>query len=1383
MGGVCRAIDQQNRPAPNVVENATERVAMATTPRETLLQPAVCNQAVPRQPKGKRRAPSRDRASRAPRSPRSKSRSPCRISIEPRARDTWLGTVAARATARGERDSALEAESFSAAASLYASVSAGGGAGGGASVLQPSVPSDPLQRSGSVCAPEQTTRAPSVQRAVSPGAAVVLDGTTGLLARPRTPGGGRGRTLSPAGTARGRTSPGALKQEYEEHEAGKREFCELQLRHQTSVCADSKRVWFADVSQWKRLPGNRLVAVSPVYATLHQVPDAALNSTHGESLAVEFGYSVASPLSEVMTDRRWWKLQLQQDFKPCVMGVVLYKLRAWVHEASDPLFIAARSGNAAAVSEVCMSEPQRCCRVDFGGRAAVHIACQYGRLDALRALVELCAATAGTPSAADGRPECRGRSEILNLRTLGGETPLMVAAQHGKSVVLEWLLAATVDVRDTPLGEKPKPLCDVNERAWTEVSPSVIAESAAVLNSEESVSLGSRNMTQFPQQLSSTKMVRCAQRAFGSFAGSGPRFAGTERGMLTLAACAWERRGGQTALIRAAANGQAQTVQRLLVHGARVAVADVGGFNALHAAIVACIGLATAPAPEPIEDEDFANGERIREVEAELTVRVEVVRELLRADLLSPSIDDRRSVGSRIVGSKPDDGSPDDDVVMDWQHTPLSLLVQLACEVAPSSEIGTQLVDTLLGVLVIEGNPDGALIEEPSGESGRTPLLWAVHAGNVPMVRQLLSHGARAGSLDSDGRNAVHTLVAAVVAGHVSSKLTLELMTLLVDTHRVSVSNTDSAGWTPLLIAVAGPSKDPQEKSSSGSFGVGEAGAEIMEWLLARGAGESVPVELADGRTAAELCMQNGDKEGAARLVQEQRYFEKARWRLLAAKKARAQRERVTDTNAREAMENAAARDYAERVANGSEETATSAARRDIYGAASEWWGKKQETMTEREASIAAARVQEKEMEDEHMEQALENIHTKLGELKSAEAWDRHHSESWISPALPVPGAAGVSGLVSQNRVLVDGHTGGATDVDGLSVDDQGRWTEGASVVQSVNTDTLAATLGDMGFLQSSNSAKKKAREAKTARVEAEAAVKQAQQKGQVFSTETINGKVSDVGGTMTFQHVGLKAFQGRNFHLTESLTTLNILSCPEMEDIPGVVCLMPQLTELNVSNNSLTSLPSGLGKLAKLDSLRAANNLLTALPNALAFCLEMRTLDMRQNGISELPEDLTALQWLETLDLTDNCFGTLPLPVLELGSLTHLFIGSNSLARLPDLSPLEMLASIDVSGNGLKELNPSVWELPRLRELRAADNSIEEVRVEEGASFLRLRLRVLRLDNNNLTGLPAQLGSLTNLCEVNLEGNLLAGAMTDDDPVVNRMRVTCEKHSGELLV
>ena len=182
-------------------------------------------------------------------------------------------------------------------------------------------------------------------------------------------------------------------------------------------------------------------------------------------------------------------------------------------------------------------------------------------------------------------------------------------------------------------------------------------------------------------------------------------------------------------------------------------------------------------------------------------------------------------------------------------------------------------------------------------------------------------------------------------------------------------------------------------------------------------------------------------------------------------------------------------------------------------------------------------------------------------------------------------------------------------------------------------------------------------------------------------------------------------------------------------------------------------------------------------------MCLEMRTLDARQNGLASLPEDFAVLQWLETLDLTDNCFGTFPLPVLELGSLMHLFLGSNSMSRLPDLSVLELLASLDVSSNNLKELNPSVWQLPRLRELRAVDNNISELQVAEGTSFVRLQLRVLRLENNRITSLPVELAGLNNLVDVSLEGNLLADGLTGEDATVNQLRSTCEKHSGELLL
>ena len=1168
--------------------------------------------------------------------------------------------------------------------------------------------SDPLLAPGAVCAP-------------SPRADGQLDGTTGITARPRTPA---RRPASPAG------QPLSVRAD-----ESRLEFAALLRRHHTGQRGSSK-VWFAAAAQWKRLPNNRLVAVAPVYSTLLQVPDAELNAQHGESLAVEFGFALASPLSEVVTDRRWWKLQLPAEFRPCVIGLVLYKLRNWVHEESDALFQAARGGEVERLREICGEQPRRWEAADFGGRTALHVACEHGQLEAVQALVELGAAQ---------DEDAPSREQVLTSRTLSGDTPLIVAAQHGRKNVVEWLLAAQTDAEDLAPGVQPRLLLDPNERAWSEVSPSVVAQSAAVLNNEEAVAVGSHNVGKFP-----------------SAAAAEVLFTGSAGGLLTTAACAWERRGGQTALIRATAAGRVHTVQCLLDHRAGVDVPDAGGFTAVHAALVWCFevvgqaggtGAREAPA-EPAEGEIAAD--RVA-AEKRLATGVATVRELVQTLAAA---------------------SPQPSRLPSIVHTPLGLLVQLAAD-APPSELSMTLIDTLLGVLLIEGNPSGRMVDEPSGAAGRTPLLWAVYAGSPVVARRLLSHGATAHAKDQDGRNAVHTLVAAVADGAVSTAATMELLILLVDTHGVSVSAADENGWTPLLIAVAGsPTGGDETDDSDEAHATSPSDAtsgEIVDWLLARGAGESVPAELADGRTAATLYLEKGDKDGALRLVREQRRFEKARRRALAAQRARAEKARLAEKKAKEDEIAAAARAYADKTAPGTEGE-------QVSDAGGGWWSEQQKRASREAAAAAAAAERLAESEAAELEKDMTAVHEKLAELKSAEAWARHHESSWISPMLPMPGTAGVGGIVEQNRVVASGHSGGAM---GGPEADAGRWVDEPAQELSVNTDTLAGTLEEMGFFDSKEAAQKKARDAKTA--ETNAALAEATggadaEDVHVYGTETINGKIGPFG-TMTFQNCKKKTFVGRQFHTVPSITTLNILSCAELEDVPGVVCLMPALTVLNVSNNSLTCLPSGLGKLTKLDTLRAANNLLTTLPFALAMCLELRTLDVRQNGLATVPEDLVACQWLETLDLTDNCIVTLPAVILELGSLMHLFLGANSLTRLPDLSPLEMLASLDVSGNDLKVLTPSVWELPRLRELRAGDNDLSQLVVDEGTSFLRHRLRRLRLENNKLTSLPVELGALPNLTEVCLEGNLLAEALTDDDPTISKMRATCDKHQGELML
>jgi hypothetical protein len=76
----------------------------------------------------------------------------------------------------------------------------------------------------------------------------------------------------------------------------------LRARHAQPSAAGrllGQRTWFGERGQWKRLAGNRLMAVAPVYAMLLEVPDMRVCelATEACSAAVEFGLVLHSPLS------------------------------------------------------------------------------------------------------------------------------------------------------------------------------------------------------------------------------------------------------------------------------------------------------------------------------------------------------------------------------------------------------------------------------------------------------------------------------------------------------------------------------------------------------------------------------------------------------------------------------------------------------------------------------------------------------------------------------------------------------------------------------------------------------------------------------------------------------------------------------------------------------------------------------------------------------------------------------------------------------------------------------------------------------------------------------------------------------------------------------
>ncbi|XP_051235925.1 leucine-rich repeat serine/threonine-protein kinase 1 isoform X2 [Dicentrarchus labrax] len=173
------------------------------------------------------------------------------------------------------------------------------------------------------------------------------------------------------------------------------------------------------------------------------------------------------------------------------------------------------------------------------------------------------------------------------------------------------------------------------------------------------------------------------------------------------------------------------------------------------------------------------------------------------------------------------------------------------------------------------------------------------------------------------------------------------------------------------------------------------------------------------------------------------------------------------------------------------------------------------------------------------------------------------------------------------------------------------------------------------------------------------------------------------------------------------------------LEELPAapnsqeVIC--SRLRQVNLSQNQLTSLPSGLLHLTRIQRLSAAKNQLTVL-----FDIPTTT-----NWIG--------LRKLEELDVSDNCLSSLPSAVMHcLKSLSFLNVCRNKLSSFPD-----------------------PWACP-LKQCRASSNVIESL-PNTISIFWRTQLQEVDFSDNSLNELPSYIFELEALVSLRLCGNHIA--------------------------
>lgn len=250
-------------------------------------------------------------------------------------------------------------------------------------------------------------------------------------------------------------------------------------------------------------------------------------------------------------------------------------------------------------------------------------------------------------------------------------------------------------------------------------------------------------------------------------------------------------------------------------------------------------------------------------------------------------------------------------------------------------------------------------------------------------------------------------------------------------------------------------------------------------------------------------------------------------------------------------------------------------------------------------------------------------------------------------------------------------------------------------------------------------------------------------------------------------------------------LTSLNISNTNLTNINDKVFSKLPKITQLNLEENRLASLPDSIGLLKELRYLSVARNALRAIPSQIGCLKELRSFDARQNKLETLPSDIWLANKLTVLNVSSNslhgfpaCPESLllstssadPRSLIEstfIESLRYLAIADNSLCGvIKELSPLLQLRLLNLSYNKLTHLPlESLQCWPCIEKLYLSGNQLMGIPLNGLGNNGTPLLRVLHLNGNKFKTLPYLLYQATSLSVLDCGSNFFQRHTLDGPP------------------
>lgn len=206
---------------------------------------------------------------------------------------------------------------------------------------------------------------------------------------------------------------------------------------------------------------------------------------------------------------------------------------------------------------------------------------------------------------------------------------------------------------------------------------------------------------------------------------------------------------------------------------------------------------------------------------------------------------------------------------------------------------------------------------------------------------------------------------------------------------------------------------------------------------------------------------------------------------------------------------------------------------------------------------------------------------------------------------------------------------------------------------------------------------------------------------------------------------------------------------------------VIPKNSDDHRHGDSSLPVSAGVAQHTKLHSLNISKTLdLSKKPfsrDDLLDCstVPLESINFNRAGLTELPDELSHFSGtLKILSCSLNKISHLGCFIGTFTSLTHLDLASNLLESLPkEMSNLQALIELNIMQNRFKFIPDCVFSLSSLENLLASGNQIEKI---DANGLRRLeKLSTLSLQNNSISQVPPELGLISSLRSIQLEGNI----------------------------